>query len=245
MIVHVFQTHPRDAWCVDFHMRVYESLCDRIVVAVDSDRGYAAMIRDSWPKTVVVNFDGTEGVPETRVDEWGVWYRERDIRQASMDEAVKLNPSLILFGDTDEAPTPDATDWIKTISAEPQRGARWYAHWVNLFGNYNHAIGGDSVWSFESMRGNKKCLAMQPCSEMRYIGDRHTGMEPGRKGGGSAPTGSNRHLIDSPKLLHLKYGAEDFKTRPESRIARHQPETMLDSGRIVDIPDSWLWPEMP
>lgn len=225
-------------------MWVYESLCDRIVVAVDSDRGYAAMIRDSWPKTVVVNFDGSDGVPAERVDSLGVLYRERDIRQASIDAAMPLNPSLILFGDTDEVPTPDAGGWVKSISAEPQRGARWYCHWVNLFGNYNHAIGGDSVWSFQSGRGNKKCFAMQP-GDTRYIGSRHTGMEPGRSSGGAAPTGDNRHLIDSPKLLHLKYGADNFRSRPESRLLRHQPETMLESGRIVDVPDSWLWPDMP
>lgn len=224
-------------------MRTYLSLCDKVVVAVDDSPGYRAWIRDSWPEVVSVNFKRTADFPD--VDEHGVFYQERDIRQASMDEAMKLKPSLIVFGDTDEVPTPDAATWIRSIATESQRESRWYAHWVNLFGNYNHAIGGDSVWSFQSGRGNKKCLAMQPCADMTYIGTRHTGMEPGRHSGGSAPTGLNRHLIDAPKLLHLKYGAKVYQSRPEAKLARHRPETMLESGHVVDIPDLWLWPEMP
>ncbi len=130
----------------------------------------------------------------------------------------------------------------------PANGHRWYCHWVNLFGGYHHAIGGNSPWSYANPRGNKKCLAMQPAAAdsplMRYADEQHNGMEPGRRGGGPMPPGANHHLVDSPKLVHLKYGAANWADRPEAKLARHAPETMLAGGKIVDVPADWLWEEI-
>ena len=176
-----------------------------------------------------------------------MWYDEGAIRQASLDHAMQLKPSLIVFGDADEVPTPDVTDWIKEIEREPQTGHRWYVSWVNLWGDVRHAIGGMSAWSFQNPRGTKKCLAMQPGTpeNMMYFGNQHIGMEPGRAGGGAAPIGPGHTLVDSPKLVHLKYASEVYKRRPESKLARHAPDEMLKGGEVVDVPTDWLWEWVP
>lgn len=239
MIVHVFQTHARDMWCLSLHLSKYLAICDRIVVAVDSDPQLTRSLNMVNRRITAIDFT-SEGLPESRVDEFGTFYSERAIRQASLDVAMTLDPTWLVFGDTDEYPTPDAAKWLDGVKDRPQAGERYYVHWVNLWGDYKHAIGGDSAWSFQCDRGNKKCFAMQPGGDMRYQGTRHTGMEPGRDGGGRAPTGPGRFLIDSPKLIHLKYGAENYRDRPESRIARHRPAEMLRNGTVIEVPSEWL-----
>ncbi len=243
MIVHAFISHPRDAWCALFHVGVYLSFCHRVVVAVENDVTYADHIRSADPARIDAVI---LGIPSDRgINENGPIYDERAMRQAALDKAMTLNPSLIVFGDTDEVPTPDALGFIGHINAEPWTGARYYMHWVNLWGDHRHAIGGNSEWSFQNPAGNKKCFAMQPGGNMRYSTPIHSPMEPGRNSGGKAPEGHGHILVNSPKLLHLKYASAAYIGSPESKLARHAPEEMLRGGEVVDVPAEWLWEGMP
>lgn len=245
LVVHSLQTHARDLWCLDFHIQTYLKFCDRIAVAVDSDPTLTARLNRMDSRIFAIDYAPEDDLPADRVDVNGMRYNESGTRNASLAAAMTFEPSLIVFGDTDEVPTPDVVEWVKTVKDRPQKGERWYVSWVNLFGDYSHAIGGESLWSFQCARGNKKCLAMQPGGDMRYTGSQHVGMEPGRPSGGPAPKGEGRYLVLTPLLLHLKYASEVYKTRPESKLKRHAPDEMLKGGRVVDIPSHWVWPGMP
>ncbi len=244
MIVHSFQTHVRDQWCLEFHLSIYLKFCEMCVVAVDNNEELADWLNE-MDRVIAVNHVDPRDFGIDRCNEHGTFYPEGPLRQVSLDRAMKLNPSLIVFGDTDELPTPDVLTWIETVKNLPQLGYRWYVDWVTLWQDYQHRIGGQSVWSFDHPRSNKKCLAMQPGGDMVYPDHNHTGMEPGRFGGGPAPTGEGRFLIESPRLVHLKYGSEIYKTRPESKLVRHKPETMLAGGCVVDVPSGWIWEGTP
>lgn len=244
-VVHAFTSHPRDRHFIRFHCETFLKFCDAIVVAVDGGGVYADEIRAIDNRIFAISYHGNDDLPEHRTNERGMDYREAPIRQTALDGAMKMMPSLIVFADTDEVPTPDVVTWIREIEQRPQRAERWYAHWVNLWSDYGHTIGGESVWSFQSARGNKKCLVMQPGGVMKYQTMQHSGMEPGRIGGGSAPTGEGHHLIDAPKLLHMKYGSSVYASRPESRLACQSPDVMLAGGCVVAVPDAWLWAGMP
>lgn len=244
MIVHSTQTHPRDEWCVYFHIGVYLKFCDAVVVAVDSSPAMVDRL-NTIDRVTAVNYEDPRDFGTDRCNEHGTYYPEGPLRQVSLDLAMKLDPTLIMFGDSDELPTPDVLTWIETVKNLPQLGIRWYVDWVTLWGDYQHRIGGDSVWSFDYARSNKKCLAMQPGGDMVYPDHNHTGMEPGRFGGGVAPVGEHRYLIQRPKLVHYKYSSQVYKTRPEAKLARHQPAEMLKGGAVVDVPSEWLWPGMP
>lgn len=240
MIVHSFHTHKRDAWCIEFHLNAYLSFCNQIVCVVDGDSEFAESLKR--PRVQVIDFPADPSLPE--VNDRGIFYRAKPIRQTALNHAMRFDPSLIVFGDTDEVPTPEAFGWIPEMAKRPQAGERWYCHWVNLWRDFDHAIGGMSEWSFQNPRGNKKCLMMQPGGDMVYADEQHNGMEPGRQSGGPAPTGEGKYLIDWPKLMHMKYGWSGFPNRAEAKLPRHQPGVMLRGGEAVNVPPEWKWPGM-
>jgi hypothetical protein len=226
-----------------FHLRTYLEFCDCVVVVVDGgDEDFCSFLQSEDSSAIeVVKFPEDPAIPANRINEHGVYCHDGRLRQMALNEAMGFEPDLLVFGDADEVPTANATDWILDKAEEPQSSQRWYADWVNLWCDAKHAIGGNSLWSFENPRGNKKCLAMQPGGDMTYLPRmQHLGLEPGRPGGGMAPAGYGRHWIDSPKLIHMKYAWKGYATRPEAKLERHQPDVMLAGGDIVDVPDNWL-----
>ena len=151
MIVHTFISRDDD-WILPYHLAAYSEFCDRIVCVLDG-----------WPQSEPTcrRFPKCEVLHRPRrldlavCNDRGVLMEEGRLRQLAWDRAMEYSPDLVVLGDSDEAPTPDVVEWIRS---NPDPSAEvWYADWVNLAGGLTHAIGGSrSEWSFQVPGNNKR-----------------------------------------------------------------------------------------
>jgi hypothetical protein len=236
LIVHAFITRG-DEWILARHLRAYSSFCDRIVAVVDRSSASEAICRE-FAKVEIIAWNGPD-LPD--FNEHGVLMEEGAMRQAAWDAALRFDPSIVVFGDTDEIPTPDIAQWL---AAGPDHNVEhWYADWVNLWGDERHAIGGQgSAWSFQRATNNKKGLATRPIrgKTYRYRRDfQHVRMEPSPIYEGSTGVDA-AHRIGPVKLVHYKYGSPRWRENPMRDLPRFR--AMTDGAEIVDVPAGWLWP---
>jgi hypothetical protein len=241
LIVHAFITR-RDEWILPRHLAAYSSFCDRIVAVIDRSPTSAAICRD-FPKVRAITWHGPD-LPD--FNEHGTLADEGAMRQAAWDAAMQYRPSLVVFGDTDEIPTPDIADWLAADGGPDPAVEHWYADWVNLWGDERHAIGGQNcAWSFQKPTNNKKGLVTRPIPGKAYrywINQQHVRMEPSPVYEGTTRI-DERHRIGPVKLVHYRYASEQWRSNPMRHLRRFQ--TMADGAEIVDVPSEWIWPAPP
>ncbi len=202
MIVHAFIT--RDHWMLQRHLEVFWQFCDRIVAVVDRSPYGEHLCEESGAEVIRWN-----GADRADFNEHGVVMDEGLMRQAAWDAAMKYSPSLVVFGDTDELPTPAIAEWLQfgpDLTVE-----HWYADWVNLWGDEAHAIGGQSSeWSFQKASNNKKGIATRPIpgKQYRYRPDiQHVRMEPSPLHEGKADRWRRRRQLQHESRPLLARGA--------------------------------------
>lgn len=229
MICHCFITR-NDREFLARHIEIYGRLADQIVAVVDRDPESAAICRRMGVEVIEWNRG-----PRDDWNENGLVMDEGAMRQAAWDAAMSTQPELILLGDTDEWPTADAAEWIRSRDRSVEV---WCADWVNLYGDPLHAIGGNSEWSFQKKTNNKKGFAVRPVPgrEYRYrIADQHVRMEPSPRAG---PFDETHRLLEFPKLLHWKYCSRGWIEHPMRNLPRYAG---MRAAEIVPIPAGWHW----
>lgn len=235
MIVHAF-INRGDEYILARHLRAYSRFSDRIVAVVDRSPRSELICR-TFPKVEVIPWFG--GGRED-YNEHGVVMDEGAMRQAAWDAAMRYDPELVVFGDTDEIPTPDIIDWLAADGGPDPAVEHWYADWVNLWGDELHALGGPrSEWSFQKPTANKKGLVTRPIPGKNYRyrpADQHVRMEPSPVLEGKTVIGE-AHRVGPAKLVHYKYASAAWRSNPMRELPRFK--VMSEGAEIVDVPASW------
>jgi hypothetical protein len=161
----------------------------------------------------------------------------------AFDACMKHGPDLMVFGDTDEAPTPDIAEFL--IDGIDPAVDLYLADWVNLAYSLRTAIGGqNSRWSFQKRTNNKKGLILRVREGRHYRYDRrlqHVRLEPSPAGEGSTIIRTTDQLLTQPKLLHYKYAAwMKWQANPQSKTKAYAD--LLTNAEIVPVWSDWLWP---
>jgi len=131
-------------------------------------------------KDYPIHYVDLSDLPETRSMKSDPWIREEAQRQAVLNELKKLNPEIVLFGDTDETPRPDIVERFRSLKCQTAnlemdmllfyfnrvRPEPWKYHRICKFegkvadrGNWIYPMIKDAGWHFE------------------YFGDKHTLLE--------------------------------------------------------------------
>lgn len=232
VIVHAFITRD-DRWILARHLQAYGSFCDRIVAVVDRSPESEAICRDHGAE--VIPWQGA-AIPD--FNEHGTLMEEGAMRQAAWDAAMRHSPDLVVFGDTDEIPDPSIVPWL---ASNPDAAVEhWYADWVNLWGDEQHAIGGRSAWSFQVPTNNKKGLVTRPIPGKVYQYRRalqHVRMEPSPVYEGKTGI-DDAHRVGPVKLIHHRYASEAWRSNPMRDFPRFK--AMTDGAEIVDVPAEWV-----
>lgn len=228
MIAHTFICRG-DEWILEHHLSVYSRIADKIVVILDRSpqneatcRKYGAEVIHWQSRVDYVDFNET-----------GLLCDEGEMRQAGLEACLKYRPDFIVFGDTDEAPTPDI---IEFIASNPDSSVDLFlCDWVNLVHSVRTAIGGESRWSFQTPRGNKKDLVLRVRNGIKYNYPavlQHVRMDR---------SGLETRIVPQPKLIHYKYAAwEKWCANPQSKTNAYAD--LLAKAEIVPVPSEWLWP---
>lgn len=222
-----------------YHLAVYSTFCDRIIVLLDEWPQSEAICR-SFPKCEVHHWKRRAKLPTH--DEHGAIFEEGALRQRAWDLAMRWSPDLVVLGDTDEIPTPDIGGWL---ASNPDPSVEvWYADWVTLIGDAHHAIGGTrSPWSYQVPTNNKKGLIVRPIPGKQYRyrqGLQHVRMEP-------SPLAEDRAVLDDAhrigpvRLLHFHYADwTRWQSQPLSQTPKYR--RLADDAEIVPVPPMWHWP---
>ncbi len=243
MIAHAFIARAAD-WVLDYHLSAYAQFCDRIVCVLDRSPQSETICR-KYGNVDVHHYQPSQDRPDC--DPRGIICEEGTMRQIAWDLAARYEPDWIVLGDTDETPTPDIERWITGADRSVDV---YYTHWVNCWQNARFALGGvNAKWSFQNPAANKKALLVRRRAGVayRYNVDQlqHCRMEPNPINPGRAVIDETHVLVDSPKLIHLKYAAWARWQADPLRRAGGQYSTMEADAEIVSIPDGWHWAGLP
>jgi hypothetical protein len=232
MIVHAFITRG-DFYVIARHLRAYRQFCQRIIAVVDRSPVSEEICREHGAD--VIPWRGTE---RPDFNERGALMDEGAMRQAAWDAAMRYSPSLVVFGDTDEIPTPDIAGWLES---DPDPAVEhWYCDWCHLWRDERHALGGvSSEWSFQNPRANKKGLVTRPIpgKDYRYrLADQHVRMEPSPLHEGRTVF-DEAHRLAPVRLIHHKYASAEWLANPMRKLERFK--RMAEGAEIVEVPAEW------
>lgn len=243
MIVHTFSTR-NDDWCLGYHLTAFSAFCDRIICILDRSPQSESICR-RFPKVEVHHYQPTRNLPDANPH--GVLWEDGRIRQLAWDLAAAHKPDWIALADADEVPTPDVLGFAGQLDLNIDA---YYSHWVNLWKDSRHALGGENAkWSFQNKRGNKKPLFCRRREGVVYRYDlnvtQHGRMEPNPLHTSGTVLDTTHVLVDSPKLIHLKYANwPQWEATPLKNMGG-QYTTMDVDATIVDVPHDWHWPGLP
>lgn len=237
VIVHPFISR-NDNWILPYHLAAYSEFCDRIVCVLDRSPQSEEICR-RFPKCEVAHWKNSAERPD--FDSEGMVCDEGQMRQWSFDLATRHGADYVVFGDTDEIPTPDIVRWLES---KPDPSVElWLADWVNLYRDTAHAIGGNCPWSFQVPTNNKKGLVLRYRPGKTYTyrhGLQHVRMEPNPLHEG-ATVFDDTHKLGPVKLIHHKFADwERWQANPMSQTEKYR--RVLDGAEIVDVPAEWIWP---
>lgn len=223
-----------DAWILPRKLDAYSRFCDVVIVVLDRPTPEVVDICARFPKVAAVEHANTLGLPDFGPD--GPICEEGRMRQRGLDEAGRLAPRWVIFGDADEIPSPGIVPFLSR--AEPHVDI-WRCPWIHLFKRPEVYAGGSCAWSPENPAATRKGVALRwkPGMSYRYEDlTRHTPLEP---------SSAARQMVVADTvefcLMHWKYTDwPRWKASPQSRLDKYRD--YWRGLRLRKTPKEWMWP---
>ena len=242
--------HARDEeWIIARKLHALSQFCDRIVVLLDKCTDRTEEVCKRFANVRVEHYRRQNTSMRNNGSD-GPICEEGLMRQLTWDLCAEHEPDWIILGDADEIPSPAIQGFLRTDAG--LEVDVYYLKMINLYKHPQTYIGGQSAWSPEFPRANRKGVICRwrPGVEYRYdlYKTRHCRLEPNTVDPFRAVE-DDRHvllggILKDPVLVHWKW----IHWQRWRRSTCYQDVKYQDYFRGMELEATrreWLWQKGP